>query len=386
MSIVPTAQATAPAAGRRPAALPTGPPVTTADLDVAWVSAALGLADSGPHALRGVAPVQIGSDRGHLGSSFRLDLDYTARPDGAPASVVVKLPATTPEARATASRGRLYEREYRFFTEFAPLSDVRVPHCYAAGYDEATDTFALVLEDVSSERTVDQIAGCPVELAALALRELAGLHASWWGRAELHDRGWLTTFVHPARLDNLSGLMRDGWPVLCDAFPTRLPAAARAMGREVLDYLPHGLRAVDAAPHTLLHGDPRLDNLLFDAGAQRAPIVLLDWQNTSRGPAAADVAYFLAQSLTPHDLALHGEDLVAGYHDQLTDHAVHDLSLADLRRSLCRALPVSFAVAASLAVLADLGDPRIGELAVGMAERALAAADHMGLHDELARR
>lgn len=383
MSGLPATSDSRLAADRLPRRLPGGLPVAASDLDVAWVAAAIGLPTSGPHALRGVSRVQIGSDRGHLGASFRLDLDFASRPESAPSSVVVKLPALAEEARATASRGRLYEREYRFFTELAPLSDVRIPHCYAAGYDEATDTFALVLEDVSSDLTVDQIAGCPVGLAALALRELAGLHSSWWGHEELHTRSWLTTFVHPARLANLSGLMREGWPRLCDSFSDRLPAQARRTGLAVLDYLPVGLRAVDAAPHTLLHGDPRLDNLLFDAGVQRAPIVLLDWQNTSRGPAAADVAYFLAQSLTASDLAAHGEELVAGYHDELMRHGVHDLTLGDLRLSLRQALPVSFAVAASLAVLADTSDPRIGELALGMAERALAAAEHMGLYDEL---
>jgi aminoglycoside phosphotransferase (APT) family kinase protein len=132
-----------------------------------------------------------------------------------------------------------------------------------------------------------------------------------------------------------------------------------------------------------VHGDPRLDNLMFDAGAVRAPIVLLDWQNVSRGAPTSDVAYFLAQSLTVADLRAHGDDLLAGYHAELAGHGITDFPLDELSEALRQALPVSFAVAASLAVLADLTDPRVHELAVGMGERALAAADQMGLLDEL---
>jgi len=366
-----------------PVALPFRPPVEPTDLDEAWFAAALGVPATGERALAGVRLERVGSTRGHLGSSFLAELGYRRRPAGAPASVVVKLPAEGEGSRATAQRGRLYEREYRFFTELAPHTDVRAPGCFAAGYDAATDTFALVLEDVSSSVEIDQLVGCPVDLAERTLRELARLHASWWGRKDLYAHSWLTTFASADRLGNLSRLMRDGWPVLCSAAEERLGADARRIGAAVLAFLPRGLAALDAHPQTLVHGDPRLDNLMFDAGAARAPIVLLDWQNVSRGAPASDVAYFLAQSLTAADLRAHGEDLLACYHAELTGHGVTDFPLSELSEALRQALPVSFAVAASLAVLADLTDPRVHELAVGMGERALAAAEQMGLLHEL---
>jgi hypothetical protein len=349
------------------------------------LAAALGLSASGDHALTDVRIHRVGSDRGHLGSSYRADLGYRSSPAGAPRSVVIKLPAEGEGSLATAQRGRLYEREYRFFTELAPQTDVRAPACFAAGYDELTDTFALVLEDVSSTVEVDQLVGCPVELADLTLRELARLHASWWGREQLYAYGWLTTFASADRLANLSRLMREGWPALCSLAEARLGPDARRIGQAVLEYLPHGLAALDELPQTLVHGDPRLDNLMFDAGAARAPIVLLDWQNVSRGAAVSDVAYFLAQSLTVPELRDHGDDLLARYHAELVGHGVTGFPLPDLTAALRRALPVSFAVSASLVVLADVTDPRVYELAVGMGERALAAADLMGLLHELQR-
>ena len=43
----------------------------------------------------------------------------------------------------------------------------------------------------------------------------------------------------------------------------------------------------------LVHGDYRLDNMLFGtAGADRA-LTVVDWQTVSWGPALTDLAYFL---------------------------------------------------------------------------------------------
>jgi hypothetical protein len=115
----------------------------------------------------------------------------------------------------------------------------------------------------------------------------------------------------------------------------------------------------------------------------RAPVVLLDWQNVGRGPAIADLGYFLAQNLTAAEIRDHGHGLMAGYHAELTGHGVSDFSLAQLTDSLWQALPVSFAVAASLFVLGDISNARTRELAAVMAERALAAADTYGLLDRI---
>ena len=107
----------------------------------------------------------------------------------------------------------------------------------------------LVLEDVSSTVEVDQLVGCSVEFAERTLRELARLHASWWGRKQLYAHSWLTTFASADRLANLSRLMRDGWPVLCSVAEERLGPDARRIGEAaVLEYLPHGLAALDKHP------------------------------------------------------------------------------------------------------------------------------------------
>ena len=47
----------------------------------------------------------------------------------------------------------------------------------------------------------------------------------------------------------------------------------------------------------LVHGDYRLDNMLFgEPGADR-PLTVVDWQTVTWGPAMTDVAYFLGCAL-----------------------------------------------------------------------------------------
>jgi aminoglycoside phosphotransferase (APT) family kinase protein len=359
------------------------PPAGRAGINTAWMTAALG-----PDVLRGtkvtgVKPRRIGEGRGHLGLSIQVELDYSTTVPDAPASVVVKLPAETPESVETARRGRLYEREFRFFTELAPRTDVRAPRCFASAFDPATDDYALVFEDATGRLEVDQLVGCPLPQAEQVLGQLAGLHASWWQHTDLPRRDWLTTFTSEHRLANLHGLFVAGWPRMCAELGDRLPPEAAKIGAVVAEAFVSTLRRFDKHPQTLLHGDARLDNFMFDAGAARAPVVLLDWQNVGRGPAIADLGYFVAQNLSPTAIRDHAHELLGGYHAELVRHGVTNFSRQQMTDSLWQALPVSFAVAASLFVLGDITLPRTRELAAVMAERALAAADTLALLDRI---
>ena len=53
------------------------------------------------------------------------------------------------------------------------------------------------------------------------------------------------------------------------------------------------------SPFAVVHGDYRLDNLLFDPAG--ADVVVVDWQTLSVGPPTRDLAYFLGTSLTVDD-------------------------------------------------------------------------------------
>ena len=194
-------------------------PAATSEIDADWMTAALGTYTSTAGPVSAVTLEPIGDGRGHLGSTARVRLRYATSSPRAPESAVVKLPGTTAQSLETARRGRLYEREYRFFTELAPQTQVSIPHCYAAGYDPRTDRFALVLEDVTAHTEIDQLHGCPADRAAAVLSELAGLHAAWWRDPTLRRREWLTTFTSAHRL------------AACSPASSLSTAAARSAGQ-----------------------------------------------------------------------------------------------------------------------------------------------------------
>jgi hypothetical protein len=73
---------------------------------------------------------------------------------------------------------------------------------------------------------------------------------------------------------------------------------------------------------SLIHGDYRLDNLLFDPDQTRVTIV--DWQTLGAGLPARDLAYFTATSLLPDVRANLDEHLVTAYHDQLLSYGITD--------------------------------------------------------------
>ena len=71
--------------------------------------------------------------------------------------------------------------------------------------------------------------------------------------------------------------------------------------------------AAEAAPDRpmgLVHGDYRLDNLLFGRPGSPRDLTVVDWQTVTWGQAMTDVAYFLGCALRPEDRRAHYEDLL----------------------------------------------------------------------------
>src|SRR4051812_45424140 len=121
----------------------------------------------------------------------QMSLSYRVTLDGAD-SVVVKLAATDQTSRATGLGLGIYEREVRFYRELAPaLRSGALANCHAAAIDSTGEWFTLVLDDVAPALQGDQIAGCSVVQARLALRALAEIQAPLLADPKLADTGWL---------------------------------------------------------------------------------------------------------------------------------------------------------------------------------------------------
>lgn len=265
----------------------------------------------------------IGEGVGIVGQLARLTLRYAGPATGAPGSVVVKLPSHLPENRAVGDHFRFYEREGRFYDQIGGKVRLRTPRCFWNHIDPATNTFGLLLEDLSRRTMISQIAGLGADRARQALGALAGLHAEWWASPALDGLDWMPRLEDPVNLA-AGQQYRDAWPLFVERIGDALPAKALAVGDRVKEqYESLILTGVAEAPTTVCHGDFRADNLMFDdAPDAEDAIAVLDWQISFRGPAVTDVTYLLCQSMTVEERRASEADLVRGWYDALLDGGV----------------------------------------------------------------
>jgi len=278
-------------------------------LDAAWVTAALAEVSGGAEVVS-VGAEPIGD--GKIGSNVRLTLGWS--PAGAgPPSVVAKLPSSDPLSRATGVALGIYVRETRFYRELAAGVGARTPRCHAALFDEATGDFVLLLEDLAPAVPGDQLAGCSAPEAERALSELARLHASHWTGPvpELAPPGLAlrTAEIQPFYCGLLDGF--------AEKYSQRLAPEVLDVVRRFGDEMDAWGRASEEGPSVLLHGDFRLDNLMFSADG----VAVVDWQMIAAGPPMSDTSYFLGAGLLPADRRRHEAELLRRYHARLLEEA-----------------------------------------------------------------
>ncbi|GGK97763.1 phosphotransferase [Nocardia jinanensis] len=287
-------------------------PTDISGLTPEWLTAALG------RRVTAVTTEPVGT--GQIGTVHRLRLTGEAVPE----QLLAKLPATDPGVRAMLAGA--YRQEVRFYTDIASTVAVRTPRCHHAEIHGDGAEFVLLLEDLAPARQGDQIAGCPVGHARSAVANLAGLHAPRWCDDTLLD---IEGFSRngPEEAATLRELYGPTTDIFLDRLGDRLTAQdhdiLRACGEVIADWL-------TARPERfgLVHGDYRLDNLLFGTGTT-PPATAVDWQTVNLGLPARDLAYFVTTSLDPEIRRTAEKGLVATYHQRLTELGVTGYTLED---------------------------------------------------------
>ncbi len=250
---------------------------------------------------------------GQMARNGRIDLRWD-HPEDRPTSAVVKVPSADPDVAAFAFATGGYLTELQFYSDIAPTVGCRVPACYRTEYRPDDLEFALLMEDIVGAEPGDQFAGLQTSHLEEAIAQAARLHAPNYGDPTLAARA-------PGR-DAAAG----------QDFAEFAQIAYSAAVELMIDRLGHGLdddvievfEAVaphvakwargNGTPETLIHGDLRGDNLLFRGDAASPEVVVVDWQTVRPGPAGADVAYLISDSIAdPTERAEHEEDLLAGY-------------------------------------------------------------------------
>jgi len=256
-----------------------------------WLTAVLGAAGHDVH-VRSFRHRPIGT--GQMAHSERIELDYQGPvPAGAPASLVGKFPSPSPESRASGARGG-YRAETRFYTDLARLLAIRTPRCLYGALGEDESTFTLILEDMAPAVQGDQIAGASGDLLEAAVRNLAGLHAPLWNSPDLDRLDWMT-----------GGAGEEFARYVEMATPVFLSRHADQLAAEDCDVLARfaerAQRWVTRRPsdRTLVHGDYRLDNLLFRDAPAGPVVTAVDWQTLSVACGGQDLAYLLGNGCEP---------------------------------------------------------------------------------------
>ncbi len=300
------------------------------DLTASWLTAAIG---AGPVADFTVE--RIGT--GQMSECYRVRLNYadgaagSDRPPNGPQSLVLKVAASDPVSRQTGLALGLYEREVCFYGDLAPRLGGPIAPCYHAAVDTSTGVFDLLLGDAGPAVVGDEIAGATVEQARLAVVELGRLQGPLLGDASLAEAPWLNR-ESPLNQAMIAPL----YAGFIDRYGDQIAPEHRVVCERLVDSF-DGYLGQESAPgriQGLVHGDYRLDNMLFGtAGADRA-LTVVDWQTVSWGPALTDLAYFLGCALPAPNRRENHDALLRAYHEALGPGA--PITLADVAEGVRR--------------------------------------------------
>jgi hypothetical protein len=287
------------------------------DLTAPWLTGALRAAGHDLHIAR-VESERVGT--GQMGTTCRLHLTYQGAPG--PATLIAKLAGEDEAVRSLVAPG--YAAEVGFYTSLAPDLDVRTPRCWYGAITSDKTSFTLLLDDVTPAVVGVQAEGCSVAQASASLRNLIGLHAPSWGDASLWDADFLLrpNEAMAATMAQVMASATDGFvdrysPALSEEDGHTLRAAAAVIGR---------WQVARPSPFSIIHGDYRLDNLLFDPAT--GDVTAVDWQTAAIGPPLRDVAYFLGTCLESRDRRANEKELVHEYHAALVDRGIDGYDVA----------------------------------------------------------
>ena len=337
-------------------------PQDEAELTAEWFSNALGksaLSDGSTAKVTSVERTVIGVGVGFLGELHRCDLTWD-NSDASPTSVIAKIPSKNLVNRSSGEGLMAYEREIITYRDLHGDLGVRMPEHYHSEMDadpapwidkpllrlfdvlpvggvnwvvkqflklsgKSRRRYLLIMEHIGDAASPTQIEGGSIADVLQALEVLAGFHAHNWMSdrpAEISPRIW--------PINRVPKVWQAGYLRCRDEFVaeygTLLGDDVIARLDQVQKDLPELLGPLGDAPWTLLHGDYRLDNLLYREDGE---IVVLDFQLLALGRPGWDVGYFITTALTP-DHRDEEQTMLRHYHDALKAAGIHDYSYDQL--------------------------------------------------------
>ncbi|MBQ73850.1 MAG: hypothetical protein CMQ20_02355 [Gammaproteobacteria bacterium] len=294
------------------------PPKILNDVNSSWLTQVLheGGALASHISVKSIGLEPMGSGVGMMSSMSRILINYDNEDASAPLSLVIKLPAENQTNRSVAEQFLLYLKEVRYYEELAPLTSSSSPKIYASYVDE-DQNFLLLMEDASDYRMGNQVEGATLEECETCITELAKLHASFWGKLDSVD--WLPHIANSENATNMARGAEMGWDQLIEYFGDQVPDSINGRREAYLSNIDRLQHYLDQSPITLVHGDFRMDNMLFGQKAEHSPLIVVDFQGPLKGKGIQDVAYFLSHSAQT--------EVRRQYERQLLHHYLNELRL-----------------------------------------------------------
>lgn len=340
-------------------------PASPRDLTAEWVTEtmrAAGVLPAGRVVAVDVASL-TGGGTGFTGDTVRLTLGYEGT-TGAPTTVIAKFPTQDRQTRGMLEQFDAYAREIEFYRRFAHRMPCPIPAYLGADFDRkgarktgpvmsrvvdalpdrvqllitsdvtkfmraTTRRYALLIEDLGADSVVHDMTAPPeFDRLAGALSALASVHAAYWGDTSIEGdevfRPIITTtpgLYQTVGRKRCLALAEERWS---DWFT----AEHVAIVRDALDRFPADVARLNEKL-TLIHGDPRSDNILYCSDGE---VVLIDWALIGHAHPGFDVGYLLSSSLSPEQVDQRTA-LVAGYEAAMAGHGI-DIDHLDLRAAV----------------------------------------------------
>ena len=259
-----------------------------------------------------------------LSRIIRLRLEYDGAP-GAPASLILK---TVHPERGGNSWGR---HEVAFYERVAAAMAVQlVPRCYDAHWNEDTNAWHLLLDDLTDSHMI--VAPWPLPPTAEQCRSIlsawARFHATWWDDPRLGVS--IGTWADDDAIAMHQRRFAERFAVFSDRLGDRLPRRWRELFERLIEAAPRLSERYKSRRHmTIVHGDAHVWNCFLprDGGDD---VRLFDWDGWRVDTASDDLAYMMAMHWYPDYRRQMERSFLDHYHAALVAHGVRGYDRAAL--------------------------------------------------------
>ncbi|MBL6689481.1 MAG: DUF1679 domain-containing protein [Pseudomonadales bacterium] len=317
-------------------------PTNLSEVTPEWINDCLGTQPEG------LTLEPMGEGVGMMSNMAIIHLDWKQGVD-LPDSLVIKIAAENDTNRAVSQQFNLYLKEVSYYRDLAPRTTAGSPKVYASNLDEEQNFF-LLMQNVSDYRMGDQVSGASLEECELCVDFLAKLHASFWNNIE--DVDWLPHMSNSDNARNMALGCEVGWTQLLDIFGEFVPDSINSRREDYIANISTLQEQLDQPPRTLIHGDFRMDNMLFGHKPDHAPLLVVDFQGPLKGNGMQDLAYLMSHSAKTEVRREHEKALLQRYVEGVAAEGVegydYDTAWNDYRVAVLYSWTVAVVIAGTM--------------------------------------